>query len=275
MPNVQEQKSKVQTDHKVYPYSPSDDDSHEESQVQPMRPVKTFAPTTSELGKDPQSLGSAIRNYPVLAKFALDFLTNIASVHPVIAGRKFLKSPILEARLAEYASKFLEYETRIQNALTMQTYSEVHSVHGQLKTMQDQIQSLFKQMDTPYEREIRRIIKENGPRNSVNDTQILQRLLQMAGDGISDYRENVNANLDETKKSLLRELAEDVDDAHHRNTTLLEGKLEILSRQMKDEKDELNKVIVRQAVSGGHEEIVDPVCSINPFCLCYILGAVL
>ncbi|KAG6876866.1 hypothetical protein C0992_011497 [Termitomyces sp. T32_za158] len=121
-----------------------------------------------------------------------------------------------------------------------------------------QLVSLFKGLDTPREKNIRQIIESNhGARNSINDDQVLQRLLQISEEDTSDQLgiEKLNA----TRKSLERELVEDVKEALDQNSTIFQGKLDILSGQIVDGNDKLSKVIVNvSALSGGHEKIVDP-----------------
>ncbi|KAG6875208.1 hypothetical protein C0992_004760 [Termitomyces sp. T32_za158] len=180
--------------------------------------------------------------------------------------RRYLKSLIHEARLAEYASQFSEYETRIEKVLVMQASLDIQSERLDIMAqgIQEQFRSLFKQLDTPREKDIRQIIDSNGPRNSINNDQVLKRLLQVSGEDTSDHRGIGIETLDATKKNLIRELVEDVEETLRQSSSLLEGKLDILSRQMKDEKEELNNAIDRQGkhivatLAGGYERIVDP-----------------
>ncbi|KAG6876066.1 hypothetical protein C0992_001084 [Termitomyces sp. T32_za158] len=129
--------------------------------------------------------------------------------------------------------------------------------------IQEQFRSLFKRLDTTRENDIRQIIDRNGARNSINNDQVLERLLQISKEDISDHRGTGNEKLDVTKKSLLRELVEDVKEALDQNLTLFQGKLDILSGQINDGNDKLSKVIVGQgndimsALSGGHKKIID------------------
>ncbi|KAG6885514.1 hypothetical protein C0992_005102 [Termitomyces sp. T32_za158] len=176
--------------------------------------------------------------------------------------RRYLKAPVHEARLAEYASQFSGYETRIERLLETQKSLDIQSERIDIMTqeMREQFRSLFKRLDTTREKNIRHIIESHhGARNSINNDQVLKRLLQISEEDTSDQSGIGIEKLDTTRKSLERELVEDVKEALSQNSTIFQGKLDILSGQINDGNDKLSKMMVSvSALSGGHERIVDP-----------------
>ncbi|KAG6896013.1 hypothetical protein C0992_010913 [Termitomyces sp. T32_za158] len=126
--------------------------------------------------------------------------------------------------------------------------------------IREQFIGLFKRLDTTREKNIRQIIESHhGARNSINDNQVLQRLLQISEEDTSDQSGIGIETLNATRKSLERELVEDVKEALSQNSTIFQGKLDILLGQINDGNDKLSKVIVSvSALSGGYEKIVDP-----------------
>ncbi|KAG6906642.1 hypothetical protein DXG01_012817 [Tephrocybe rancida] len=178
--------------------------------------------------------------------------------------RKYLKSFIYETRLAEFATRFSEYETEIQRALSMHTTLGVDAANvkldkqgARLEDVQNQMRELLVRLDTPREKEIRDMIEtRGGPKACIIDDQNLQALIDKSGEDISNLTGRLESGLKKMRESLLNELAESFEDALRSNLALFEGKLDI-------QKHELD-VIARQGdrilayLSGGHERISDP-----------------
>ncbi|KAG6907675.1 hypothetical protein DXG01_007825 [Tephrocybe rancida] len=175
--------------------------------------------------------------------------------------RKYLKSLIYEARLAECARRFVEYEDKIQRALLVHTTIGIDATSAkldrhseQLNEIQSQMQDLFKLLDSPQERKIRELIQAKGARATIMDDKALQNLMEQSGDdtsGVSTSRGN--QNIQSLRKNLISELSEDIDKALEKNMELFLGKLDILDLAIERQGDRIIAFL-----SGGHDRIVDP-----------------
>ncbi|KAG6872961.1 hypothetical protein C0995_004715 [Termitomyces sp. Mi166 len=176
--------------------------------------------------------------------------------------RRFFKSAAYEGLLAEHGARFSEYEAKIQRALTIHTTFAIESLHDKfeeqkttLQEMRNELRELFIRLDTPREKEIRDTIDScGGPKACINDNKVLQILLDKSGEDIAVLGGRPDTNMSLARQSLLKELAENVDEALRQNFALFQGKLEI-------QKQELD-TIIRQgdrimAFLSGYERICD------------------
>ncbi|KAG6852575.1 hypothetical protein C0991_010867 [Blastosporella zonata] len=175
--------------------------------------------------------------------------------------RKYLKSYIYEGRLAECADRFVEYATKIQQALSIHitlgidTANAKLDTHGaQLSDIQHQMREILILLDSPREREIRDLIESSGgARASISDNRVLQTLVDKSDE---DAAWISGHGLQKLRKSLFSELSEDVEKALEQNMLLFQGKLDIQLR-------EIAFAVARQGdriiafFSGGHERIAD------------------
>ncbi|KAG6815782.1 hypothetical protein H0H87_011401 [Tephrocybe sp. NHM501043] len=223
--------------------------------------------------KDPESLGPDGLTLPGRLQALMDDIaTNIkecASACDLYMKksliRKYLKSFIYEARLADYATQFSEYESEIQRALTTHTALGVDAANekldeqaARLHDMQSQMKQLLLRLDTPQEKEIRDMIGLGGGAMAcITDNQMLRTLIDKSGEDISNLAGRLEIDLGDMRQSLLKELAEDVDTALKRNLALFEGKLDIQKREIEDTITRQGDRIIAY-LSGGHERIIDP-----------------
>ncbi|KAG6852196.1 hypothetical protein H0H87_010607, partial [Tephrocybe sp. NHM501043] len=182
--------------------------------------------------------------------------------------RKYIKCLKYEARFAKFVAQFSEFEAKIQLALTAHTAHGVNSLHHKidaqgtrLEEMQSRIEELFISLDTPREKEIRDIIKRGGgAKSSINDNQVLQSLIDKSGEDIPSLANKVVPDkFSELRTSLLNELAEDIQGAMDQNFKLFQGKLFIQEQELNTIKEQGERIL--EYVSGGHEQIIDPVSS--------------
>ncbi|KAG6860011.1 hypothetical protein C0995_000574 [Termitomyces sp. Mi166 len=178
------------------------------------------------------------------------------------AGSRIFKSAAYEGLLAKYGARFSEYGAKIQWALTMYTTFSIELIHDKfeeqktvLQKMRNELRKLFIRLDTPREKEIRDTIDScGGPKTCINDNKVLQILLDKSGEGIAVLGGRPDTNLSQTRQSLLKELAENVDEALRQNFALFQGKLEI----QKQELDTINRQGDHiMSFLSGYEQICD------------------
>ncbi|KAG6887425.1 hypothetical protein C0995_015380 [Termitomyces sp. Mi166 len=163
------------------------------------------------------------------------------------------KSVAYEGLLAEHGARFSEYEAKIQRALAIHTTFAIESLHDKFEEQKTTLQ----EMRNGLRKEIRDIIdSRGGTKACINDNTVFQILLDKSGEDIVVLG-RPDTDLSQTKQSLLKELAENVDEALRQNFALFQGKLEI-------QKQELD-TIIRQgdrimAFLSGYERICDRVC---------------
>ncbi|KAF8996979.1 hypothetical protein BDQ17DRAFT_1429337 [Cyathus striatus] len=182
--------------------------------------------------------------------------------------RKFIKSPVYEARFAEYAARFIGHQD-VNRKLDDQRVL--------LEDIQTQFKIFLKVLDTPKEREVRKIIDEAGGAGAcLDDEKILRELILKSEDnsfhknkkgvpfkGFSRVEAETTRGKDneitikEVQNTLRQELYEDLDKALEKNFKLFTGKLLV-------QKNEINDAMERQGdriisyFSGGHERIINP-----------------
>ncbi|KAG6832110.1 hypothetical protein H0H87_002749 [Tephrocybe sp. NHM501043] len=184
---------------------------------------------------------------------------------------KYLKSYIYEARLAEHASRFLNYEMQITHALVAHTSLGVDQINGKLdeqgtrlREMESKILDFLRRLDTPKEKEIRDIIKRGGgPMASITNDRVLRSLLAKSGEDVSigaslDAQTGVDAKndvLEDLRQNLIDELAENTEEALKKNLSLFEGKIQIQNNELQILKVQGQRIL--DHLSGGHDQIQD------------------
>ncbi|KAG6828365.1 hypothetical protein H0H92_008207, partial [Tricholoma furcatifolium] len=187
------------------------------------------------------------------------------SQHP----QKYLKSSIYESRLAEYANRFSEFETKIGYALAVHTARNVDDVRKKLDEqgfvlldIRSQMRELFLRQDTPREKEMRRIIERGGAKPCIGNDKELKALVDMSPEDSekADFKLRPEIALENLRKGLLKELAEDIDTALQQNLVLFNSKLDLQQRELQG----LHAAIaitegrIMAALSrDGHQYIID------------------
>ncbi|KAF9462351.1 hypothetical protein BDZ94DRAFT_1322722 [Collybia nuda] len=185
---------------------------------------------------------------------------------------KTVKSSIYEARLAEYATLFVEHRKSLELSLAMHTSLGVDSANQKLDGQGDRLRSieekldmllLFRKLDTPREKDVQKFIEDNGGAKAcINNPELLEELVSKSGESLSRFsgRETGRRSneLPDIKKKLLKELGEDIDDALKRNMVLFERKLDIQSKQLTEAVQQESDHIITTLLSGAHDRITDP-----------------
>ncbi|KAF9443206.1 hypothetical protein P691DRAFT_779013 [Macrolepiota fuliginosa MF-IS2] len=227
--------------------------------------------------QDEVGLGGVIlkdRLQPLMEQIAQD-ITKCGSDCDVILKKSFisktLKSKFYEGRLADHATKFMDYRDQLDKALTVHITLGVDAANEKLDTQSTKLQSIeekldflsnmFRKLDTLREREVLEFIEQNGgPKVVVERNDLVQNLVKKSGEsmaGLADKSLTSKSDIDSVKEKLKKELAEDVDVLFKRNYTLFERKLEIQSRNIADALEKQGQYIVSVLSSGAYEKIKD------------------
>ncbi|KAF9447847.1 hypothetical protein P691DRAFT_775829, partial [Macrolepiota fuliginosa MF-IS2] len=182
---------------------------------------------------------------------------------------KTILSKSYEPRLAGYANKFIDYRDQLDKALTVHIALGVDTANAKLDTQTttlrtidnkiDLLMDMFRQLDTPRERETREFVeKSGGPENVIKRTDLLQSLVKKSGDTVGDLANGSFAgknDIDSVRENLGKELAEDVDAALQQNFKLFHRKMKIQQRQLADT---VGKLVTDALSSGTHDKVKDP-----------------
>ena len=90
--------------------------------------------------------------------------------HPV----RFLKSPFYEGELADYVKSFAEHRQRIQFEISLFTKLGIDKANESLvyltrvsENVNANVLALFRKLDTPQEKDVRKFVTENGGADKV------------------------------------------------------------------------------------------------------------
>ncbi|KAF9447895.1 hypothetical protein P691DRAFT_705894 [Macrolepiota fuliginosa MF-IS2] len=180
-----------------------------------------------------------------------------------------LKSKIYEGRLAGWAAVFADYRSELERAVTVHTALGVDEANEKLdkqqvtlKGIENTMLEIFRRLETPREREVAKFLEDNGGAKAcIEKDDLLTKLVTKTGDSISSIaqRSNVKGS-DEVvavRKTLLKELAEDVDEIFRKNLAVYEAKMAIQRQQLIDVVEEQGQQIMSVLLSGTHDKIKD------------------
>jgi hypothetical protein len=192
-----------------------------------------------------------------------------------------LRSKDYEERFGDFIKKFNGHQRTLTLVLAAHTAIAVHTtndkldVQGQdLKIIQDQIERLFRMLDTTREREVQKfILAKGGPKACVETDVILKELAEKAGESLESLVPTRSGKgdggttkklLEDARKVLNKELAEDVDQAFSKHMEDFDRKLKAQENQLTVVIDSTGNRIIGAVIgglSGGlHTKIKDPVC---------------
>ncbi|PPQ65654.1 hypothetical protein CVT24_011808 [Panaeolus cyanescens] len=223
--------------------------------------------------KDPKEVGpdgSSLQDrFQGLMNAIADDIKNCGSACDVYMKKgviaRTIKSKIYESRLAGWGDKFVGHKKEIQDRLTIHTALGVDRANEKLDKTQETLTALsekldmmmvFRALDSPREREMNKFIEENGGAKAViEDQSKLQKLVSKSGESVEQLGgDSRNAgDIASVQKSLMKELAEDIEELFEKNMALFGGKLNILQSNMKQE----SAFIIRTLSGGSHDRIRD------------------
>jgi hypothetical protein len=198
---------------------------------------------------------------------------------------KVLKGPIYDGRFADYAARFAERRTQIEQALSIHTALGVQAanltldeVHHDVRAMDEKMERLilFQKLNSPHEKELLKFIEsKGGPKACLANDSILKELsfvnesidptsalTALRDDGGLSPRRSLT--LDYKAYYILRkDLREDVQEALQKNMAVFERKLDVQKRQIINEVEGVvhreGDRVISAVTSGPHDRILDPV----------------
>lgn len=147
---------------------------------------------------------------------------------------KLIKAKIYERRFAEHVETFTQRRSELQTIITAYISTAIDAANiaiGQVgqkvEVMDKKIDSLltvFHRLDTPSERELLKIIEENGVEKCITTDDLLKLLLTKSGQPAD--------SLADTRKALRAELVEDFDKVLSQNLSRFEKLLVIQNNNL-------------------------------------------
>ncbi|KAK0244015.1 hypothetical protein EDD85DRAFT_759720 [Armillaria nabsnona] len=204
-----------------------------------------------------------------------------SSICDFYMNKKFLsrmiKSLHYESVFAEHIGTLVKNRKDLELALQVHMARVMNSVNaklenqdammklldGELKNMSVKMENLFRQLETTRERDIQKLLKDNGGTEKwVENELLLDKLVQKSGgvEGVLGHQAEPNQSWSETmkkiQKELRKELAEDVKEAFKKNVDHFNKKLDLQEQQLKDIKKGNDKIIATLE-AGPHQYILD------------------
>ncbi|KAH9484737.1 hypothetical protein JR316_0001637 [Psilocybe cubensis] len=184
-----------------------------------------------------------------------------------------VKATAYETRLAEYVTRFEEYRRKVELAFAMHTSlgvdvanDKLTGIESRLRSIEDRIQdtlALFRRLETVREHDLKKFIEEHGGvKACLSNDESLEELVLRSGEASSRISgrdtSRRSSDLPSIRKRLLKEVAEDIDEAFERNMVLFERKLEMQKRQMEDTVIHESDRVIQTLTAGAHDQILDP-----------------
>ncbi|KAI5822422.1 hypothetical protein K523DRAFT_256964, partial [Schizophyllum commune Tattone D] len=172
---------------------------------------------------------------------------------------KMFKASIYERRMAEYGEHFAKRRSSFDLILSVHTSVSVIEVSDKLDTLDaktDELLKIFRRLDTPREREIRRYIEQKGDEHAcLADDNILRQLVQM----------ETGATLEEDKLFYVKKrVQEEINESIEKNLDRFLGKMRAMHQEVIGAVKTMESNITRQSdrilkvlTHGPHARIVD------------------
>ncbi|KAJ3860918.1 hypothetical protein EV359DRAFT_84845 [Lentinula novae-zelandiae] len=181
-----------------------------------------------------------------------------------------LKARVYEDRLASHADVFTKHREEFQFLLNLYTALGVQSANHKLDGVTDQLKSIenklddvhaiFRHLDSPHERDLRKFIDERGGPDALlnNDfllAEVLEKGVEMDESDLMGHKRR-STNLADLKADLLRELEEDLDATLQKNFDIFDRKLEMQHQRLLDAQRQQGNIILTEIRAGFlHERI--------------------
>lgn len=152
------------------------------------------------------------------------------------------------------------------------------AVEYRLQSIEDKIQdtlALFRRLETAREHDLKKFIEEHGGvKACLHNDDVLEELVLKSGEASSRISgrdaSRRSSDLPSIRKRLLKEVAEDIDEAFERNMVLFDRKLKMQSKQMEDTVVQESDRVIQTLTAGAHDQIIDPVSSFKLSWYCQI-----
>ncbi|KAJ7659287.1 hypothetical protein DFH06DRAFT_439081 [Mycena polygramma] len=181
---------------------------------------------------------------------------------------KMLRSKDYEERFGDYIKKFNGHQRTLTLVLATHTSVAIDAANDKLDVqgedliiIRGQIERLFRKLDTTREREVQKfIVTKGGPKACVDNDVVLKELAEKTGESLESLvptrsaGESTKRLLEDARKVLNKELAEDVDQAFSKHMGDFDRKLKAQETHIIGAID-----AVIDGLSGGlHTKVKDP-----------------
>ncbi|KIK51274.1 hypothetical protein GYMLUDRAFT_208804 [Collybiopsis luxurians FD-317 M1] len=180
-----------------------------------------------------------------------------------------LKSFKYENRLTGYGDKFIEYRKQLIFNLSVHTAIGVDVANTKIDRMSAQIEKfaeIIQKVETVREKEAKEFIhNQGGAEVCLQDDQLVQRLINISGEGITAINARRTGDdqkdLKAARTKLLREFSEDLDEALDKNMARFEQKMDMQSKRMQSFIDDSlhnhDRFIISALKAGAYDRIID------------------
>ncbi|KAJ3833971.1 hypothetical protein F5878DRAFT_645514 [Lentinula raphanica] len=136
----------------------------------------------------------------------------------------------------------------------------------EMEELKSKIFQILEKLDTPREKEIKMFIKRNhGVNACLQDDQLLEKLIDLGGEPISDITfkpGNKAQNLKAARKKLLEDFREDISKVIQQNLSSFTQRMEIQEKLIKETIENSfqihNDSLLTALQKGSHDQIIDP-----------------
>ncbi|KAJ3717477.1 hypothetical protein C8R42DRAFT_711647 [Lentinula raphanica] len=136
----------------------------------------------------------------------------------------------------------------------------------EMEELKSKIFQILEKLDTPREKEIKMFIKRNhGVNACLQDDQLLEKLIDLGGEPISDITfktGNKAQNLKAARKKLLEDFREDISKVIQQNLSSFTQRMEIQEKLIKETIENSfqihNDSLLTALQKGAHDQIIDP-----------------
>ncbi|KAF9440937.1 hypothetical protein P691DRAFT_766988 [Macrolepiota fuliginosa MF-IS2] len=162
---------------------------------------------------------------PLMEQIALD-IKKYGSACDLYLRKSFIiwvfKSPIYEARLAEYATMFMNHRNSLTEALTIHIALATHTTHEKMNAQSSEIHAigknverLFKTLRSSQEKELLEFVMNNrGPMGVIKENGLIEDLFKMSRELMANYTNDIplgKSKVNLAKEKLWKEMAGDIE----------------------------------------------------------------
>lgn len=224
----------------------------------------------SRIEKDIKTTGAACDHYSKKNALGKLLMSGKADQLLIAVVVRTLKARVYEDRPASHADVFTKHREEFQFLLSLYTALGVQSANHKLDGVTDQLKSIenklddvhaiFRHLDSPHERDLRKFIDERGGPDALlnNDfllAEILEKGVEMDESDLMGHKRR-STNLADLKADLLRELEEDLDATLQKNFDIFDRKLEMQHQRLLDAQRQQGNIILTEIRAGFlHERI--------------------
>ncbi|KAJ3817462.1 hypothetical protein F5880DRAFT_1618252 [Lentinula raphanica] len=179
---------------------------------------------------------------------------------------KCLRAYDYQDQLSLYISKFLLHRQQLEHAIHFHNAIGIDNLLSEMEELKSKIFQILEKLDTPREKEIKMFIKRNhGVNACLQDDQLLEKLIDLGGEPISDITfktGNKAQDLKAARKKLLEDFREDISKVIQQNLSSFTQRMEIQEKLIKETIENSfqihNDSLLTALQKGAHDQIIDP-----------------